>query len=48
MKRYYIDYYTKEGDYCHIWVYARSKEDAEEEARHEWWDIDEIVEIYTK
>ena len=45
MKTFYIDYYDKTGDLCHVWVEARDKEDDEEEARHEWWDIEEIISI---
>ena len=45
MKTYYIDYLDKSGDLTHIWVEAESKQDAESEARSEYWDIDEILEI---
>lgn len=48
MKRWYIDYNDKSGDLCHIWVEASSKEEAIETARHEWWDIDEIIQVYSK
>lgn len=43
--KYYIDYYDNTGDLCHIWVEAGSKAEAENEARHEWWDIEEIISI---
>lgn len=45
MKKFYIDYYDKSGDLCHIWVNASNKAEAESEARSEWWDIAEIVSI---
>ena len=45
MKTYYIDYYDKSGDLCHIWVNASNKAEAESEARSEWWDIAEIIDI---
>ena len=48
MKTYYIDYYDKSGDLCHVWVKAMNKQDAIEEARSEWWDIDEIIEVRAK
>lgn len=45
MKTYYIDYYDKSGDLCHIWVNASNKAEAESEARSEYWDIAEIIDI---
>lgn len=45
MNKYYIDYISKDDDYCHIWVMANSKEEAEQNARQEYWDIKEIVNI---
>ena len=46
MKKYYIDYTDKEGDLCHVWVNADSKEDAKCQAKSEYWDIDEIISIH--
>ena len=46
MKKYYIDYMSKEGDLCHVWVNASSKQDAESQAKREYWDIDEIISIH--
>lgn len=46
MKKYYIDYTDKEGDLCHVWVNADSKQDAESKVKREYWDIDEIISIH--
>lgn len=43
---YYVDYMDKSGDLSHVWVDADSKEDAEAQARSEYWDIDEIISIH--
>lgn len=43
--KWYIDYTTSDGDYCHIWINADTKEEAEREAYREYWDIDHIVNI---
>lgn len=45
MKTFYIDYIDNTGDLCHVWVKAIDKQSAESEARSEWWDIAEIIEI---
>ena len=44
--KYYVDYIDKEGDLCHVWVDADSKEDAEYQAKREYWNIDEIISIH--
>lgn len=41
----YVDYEDKSGDLCHIWVEAYDKQDAIEEAKHEYWDINEIISV---
>lgn len=45
MKTYYIDYIDKSGDLTHIWVEAYDKESAISEARSEYWDIQEIINV---
>lgn len=45
MKKYYVTYEAKDGDYTKVWCYAESKDDAEREVRGEYWDISEIVDI---
>lgn len=40
MKKFYIDYISKiDGDVTHVWLYARSKEHAKNEVKHEYWDV---------
>lgn len=41
-----IDYLDSEGDLCHVWVEADCKEEAEQEAQREYWDIDTILYIH--
>ena len=43
--KYYIDYLTSDGDLNHIWVDATSKDNAEEVARQEYQDIDQIIDV---
>lgn len=43
--KYCIDYLTSDGDLTHVWVNAANAEDAEEQARHEYWDIDQIINV---
>lgn len=46
--RWYIDYEDKSGDLCHIWVEAYDKQDAIEAAKHEYWDISNIISVRTE
>ena len=41
-----IDYLDSEGDVCHIWVEAYDKQEAEQKALKEYWDIDTIIGIH--
>ena len=43
--RWYIDYEDKSGDLCHIWVKAYDRQDAIENAKHEYWDIANIISV---
>lgn len=43
--RWYIDYEDKLGDLCHIWVEAYDRQDAIENAKHEYWDIVNIISV---
>ena len=45
MDNYLIHYKTKEGDYSKCHEDADSPEEAESQARSEYWDIDEIISI---
>lgn len=42
MKRWMIRYKDTDGGVSSCWVSAETREDAIEEARDEYWDIDEI------
>lgn len=42
MKYYIIYYTTKSGDHSKVWVNAKSKEDAIQQAEREYWDIANI------
>ena len=46
--RWYIDYEDKSGDLCHIWVEAYDEQDAIENAKHEYWDIANIISVRTE
>jgi Uri superfamily endonuclease len=44
--KWYIDYLDSEGDLNHIWVEALCKEEAEQVALSEYWNIDTIIDIH--
>lgn len=46
--KYYIDYTDREGDLCHVWIEANSKEQAIERAEDEYWDIEKIINVRRK
>lgn len=46
MRRFYVDYSDKGGDLCHAWVFADSKQDAINQVKREYWDIDEIISVH--
>lgn len=46
MKKFFVDYLDKGGDYCHVWVEANSKDDAIYQAKREYWDIEQIVDVH--
>lgn len=47
MKHYYVDYISStDHDICHVWVSADSKQQAIEEVKSEYWDIEEIVDCH--
>lgn len=49
MKTYIIDYISStDGDVCHVWTNASSKEEAIDYVRSEYWDIEEIVNVYAE
>lgn len=45
MYTYYIDFIDKRGDLYHIWVEADNKEEAIQQAKSEYWDIAEIIQV---
>lgn len=45
MKKYYVSFTTKDGDYSTEWCHADSIDEAEDIIRNEHWDIDEIVQV---
>lgn len=38
-----VDYLDKEGDYHKCWVEASSEEDAKDQAKSEYWNIERIT-----
>jgi cytidylate kinase len=46
MKKFYVDYIDTNDDLCHIWVEANSKEEAIREAKREYWDIKNIIDVH--
>lgn len=43
---YFVSYLDKEDDLCPVHVEAFDKKDAELQVRREYWDVNEIIEIY--
>lgn len=46
MKKYIVKYLDKSGDLSSVWVVADDAKAAVMAARHEYWDIDQIVDVY--
>ncbi len=46
MNKYYVKYTDKSGDLSTVWVTANSEQDAIFRAKHEYWDIDNIIMCY--
>lgn len=45
--KWYCDYISKtDGDVCHVWCEAESKEEARSYIMSEYWDIKEIISIH--
>ncbi|MBR5199094.1 MAG: hypothetical protein IKW20_04625 [Bacteroidales bacterium] len=44
-KKWQVSYLDKYDDLTNVWVYADSKEDAIREVKHEYWDVERIVEV---
>ena len=49
MKTYYITYISStDNDCCTVWTNARSKEEAIDYVKGEYWDIKEIIEVTSR
>lgn len=46
MKKYIVKYRDKSGDLSSVWVEAEDAKAAVMAARHEYWDIDKVVDVY--
>lgn len=45
MKKYKVTYTsTTDHDCCSVWCYANSREEAIENTRDEYWDVEDIIE----
>lgn len=44
--KYYVDYNDVHGDLCHVWVDADSTQDAIDQARDEYCDILDIIDVH--
>lgn len=42
MDKYLVRFTTKSGDYDKAWCYAESEEDAADEIRHDYWNVERI------
>ena len=45
MKKYSVRYLDKEGDSTKVWVEADSIEQAKQEVKREYWDIETIISV---
>lgn len=45
MKKFKVSYNNVEEDLCHVWVEAFDVEGAKIEAKQEYWDIVEIIQV---
>lgn len=46
MAKYYINYIDKNGDSCRVWTRAHNAQEAKENAKQEYWDIQDIVSVH--
>jgi len=45
MKDWKISYEDESGDLHHVWETAKTADDAEQQARQEYWDIHEVIQV---
>lgn len=43
--KYKITYIAKDGDCCSVWTEASSVSEAKSNAKSEYWDIQEIIDV---
>ena len=48
MKKFKINYRTLEGDISQVYVEAGNTEDAKVQLRKEYWDVYEIINVYSE
>lgn len=48
LKTFVIDYLDNEGDLCHVSVEAFDKDDAKLQVRHEYWNVEEVIQVYER
>ena len=46
MDKYIVKYTDKSGDLSSVWVEAYSEDDAKNQVRREYWDVQDIVMVY--
>ena len=44
-RKYIVQYTTKDGDFCSVWVIASDAADAKDQVYGEYWDVNEIISI---
>ena len=46
MKKYHVTYKSStDHDCCTVWTYARSKQDAIDDVKCEYWDVEDIIDV---
>lgn len=46
MKKYYVAYLDKDGDVDTVWTFAESEQEAIENIKDEYWDVERVVDCY--
>lgn len=47
MKKYYVAYLDKDDDVCTVWTMAESKQEAIENVKDEYWDVQQVIDCYS-
>ena len=45
-KYYYVTYLGKDDDYTTVWTMASSKQEAIENVKDEYWDVQRVIDCY--